>query len=332
MNMRRIRMLTLVAALTVAALVVAVPTFAGEDDRGTTVREEIRDLAVQQTDAGTARSTQAAREPQAARGCWDDPQGDPDPGPYPKADLVRWCAGMTTDMVSLSHRNASPTNPASDPNWINGITGLLWSVDLHGDTDPEFHVFLVNDGDRVRVEVTDTDLNPRCAGAHTFDGTTYEATFATSCIGKPDKIWVDAFMAYDSQWDDPYAPVYGDASAYGGPIQAASPSQPPPPAAPAGDVELGRLAGGDRYATAVRISQYGFPNGASEVYLARADDFPDALAGGALTGGPVLLVPSCGQVPANVIEEARRLQPAKVIALGGTAAICDDVLDAFAGS
>lgn len=330
--MRRIRTLTMVMAITVAALVVAVPTFAGESDRDSTIRDEIHDLAgQQQTGPDGERTVQAAREPQAAGDCWDDPQGDPEPGPYPKADLVQWCASITADTVMLSHRNASPTSPTSDPNWIYGITGLMWGVDIHGDANADFNVFLIHDGEQLRADVTDEDLNTLCAAGHTFDGATYEVTFATSCINNPGNIWIDAFMAYDSQWDDPYAPIYSDISTFGGPLQAASPSQPPPAGAPA-ELELGRLAGGDRYATAVRISKYGFPDGAAEVYLARADDFPDALAGGALTGGPVLLVPSCGDVPANVIEEARRLQPNKVIALGGKAAICDQVLDAFAGS
>lgn len=92
--------------------------------------------------------------------------------------------------------------------------------------------------------------------------------------------------------------------------------------------QTGRLSGPTRFETAVEISQAAFPQGAPVVYLARADDFPDALAGGTLTDGPVLLVPRCSAIPPAVVQEIGRLDPQRVIALGGTAAICNDVLQA----
>jgi putative cell wall-binding protein len=94
--------------------------------------------------------------------------------------------------------------------------------------------------------------------------------------------------------------------------------------------ELPRLAGPSRIDTAVAISQYAFPGGADRAFLARADVFADALAAGALTGGPVLLVPQCGSVPRSVADEIERLDPAEVLALGGGAAVCDDLLAAAA--
>lgn len=87
-----------------------------------------------------------------------------------------------------------------------------------------------------------------------------------------------------------------------------------------------RLAGPDRVATAIEISRYGFPDGADEVYLAGVDATPDALAAGALTGGPLLLVPRCGSVPQLVLDEIARLGPDRVIALGGDRAVNPDVL------
>lgn len=87
-----------------------------------------------------------------------------------------------------------------------------------------------------------------------------------------------------------------------------------------------RLAGPDRFATAVAISADAFPQGAPVVYLARADAFADALAASSLSRGPVLLVPACGSLPAVVGQEIARLNPTEVVALGGPAAICDDML------
>jgi hypothetical protein len=100
-----------------------------------------------------------------------------------------------------------------------------------------------------------------------------------------------------------------------------------------GDRQLSRLAGDSRYTTAVQISQEAFPRGAHSVFLARADAFADALAAASLTDrGPILLVPQCGTVPQEVIAEANRLQPVEVVALGGSGAVCDQVLQQFQGS
>nr|WP_274388038.1 cell wall-binding repeat-containing protein [Salsipaludibacter albus] len=95
----------------------------------------------------------------------------------------------------------------------------------------------------------------------------------------------------------------------------------------ADDVATSRLSGANRYATAVTVSEYEFPTGADRVYLARGvDPLVDALAGGALTDGPVLLVPPTGTVPAVVTDEIARLAPTEVVALGGPAAISQATL------
>ena len=87
-----------------------------------------------------------------------------------------------------------------------------------------------------------------------------------------------------------------------------------------------RLAGADRYETAVAISARAFPDSAPVVYLIPQDRSPDALAASSLSDGPVLVVPSCGDLPAVVRDEIRRLGPDEVIALGGEASICDEIV------
>jgi putative cell wall-binding protein len=89
-----------------------------------------------------------------------------------------------------------------------------------------------------------------------------------------------------------------------------------------------RRAGADRFATAVAVSQAAFPGGAATVYVATGEKFPDALAGGAvaaLDGAPVLLVAG-GSVPVATADELRRLAPAQVVVLGGSAAVSDAVV------
>lgn len=93
-----------------------------------------------------------------------------------------------------------------------------------------------------------------------------------------------------------------------------------------------RLAGGNRFDTAVAISEHAFPDGSLEVYIANAELNPDALVGGALTKGPVLLVPQCGTLPGIVADEIERLAPFRVYALGGGAVVCDAMVDQAAAA
>ncbi len=80
-----------------------------------------------------------------------------------------------------------------------------------------------------------------------------------------------------------------------------------------------RLAGGDRFATAVSVSKGTF-SASDTVFIATGLTFPDALGGGPVAGtvpGPLLLVPS-GSVPSSVATELQRLDPDQVVILGGT--------------
>ncbi|HUG85648.1 MAG TPA: cell wall-binding repeat-containing protein, partial [Euzebya sp.] len=88
-----------------------------------------------------------------------------------------------------------------------------------------------------------------------------------------------------------------------------------------------RLGGQTRFETSVSISQESFPDGADDVFLARADIFPDALSAGSLTTGPILLVEQCGDIPQVVLDEVERLEPGRVVALGGEDAVCGQVLE-----
>ena len=88
--------------------------------------------------------------------------------------------------------------------------------------------------------------------------------------------------------------------------------------------------------SSVLVSRRLAGSSAAGVVVARADQFADALAGAPLASahnGSVLLVPQSG-VPANVIEEARRvLAPGgRVMILGGPAALPAAIEDAFRAS
>ena len=86
-----------------------------------------------------------------------------------------------------------------------------------------------------------------------------------------------------------------------------------------------RVSGPDRFATAAAVSGATFQPGVPVVYVATGAGFADALTGGpaaALQGGPILLVG--GDIPTSVDDELRRLQPQRIVILGGTQAVSQE--------
>ena len=91
-----------------------------------------------------------------------------------------------------------------------------------------------------------------------------------------------------------------------------------------------RVFGADRYETAARISQAGFPSTASVVYVATGENYPDALAtapAATVHGGPLLLtLPAV--LPEVISRELTRLKPKRVV-VGGTEAVSTSVFKAI---
>ena len=95
-----------------------------------------------------------------------------------------------------------------------------------------------------------------------------------------------------------------------------------------------RLAGSDRIDTAIRQARQGWPQGAAAVVLARADDFPDALAGAPLAAqldAPILLT-SPKSLDSRVLAALQQLHPAKVYLLGGEGALSPQITAALAAN
>lgn len=96
--------------------------------------------------------------------------------------------------------------------------------------------------------------------------------------------------------------------------------------------DVGRISGADRYATAVSISQATIPDGyiAPVVYLVDGTNYPDALAAGpaAIIQGGVLLLTKPGSLPGSTRDELVRLQPQRVVIVGGTGAVSNTVKSA----
>jgi putative cell wall-binding protein len=89
-------------------------------------------------------------------------------------------------------------------------------------------------------------------------------------------------------------------------------------------VAEGRIAGADRYATSLMLSQQGWPNGASAVTLATGRGFADALCASPLAGtygGPIILVDPYQGITRFTRRELTRLAPKKIFIVGSTGAL-----------
>lgn len=101
-------------------------------------------------------------------------------------------------------------------------------------------------------------------------------------------------------------------------------------AAAAGGAATDRIAGTDRYATAADVARrLGQTN---PVYLATGLTYPDALAAGAITDGAPILLTLPDRLPDATRTVLAELTPARVIALGGTTSVSDEVLAAAAAA
>lgn len=95
--------------------------------------------------------------------------------------------------------------------------------------------------------------------------------------------------------------------------------------------EVTRIGGETRYDTSAAIAAR-FPVGLPVVYVATGEDFPDALAGGAVasrSGSPILLTEG-DQLTDATADALRTLAPDSVVVFGGSGAVDDTVVNAVA--
>jgi len=105
-----------------------------------------------------------------------------------------------------------------------------------------------------------------------------------------------------------------------GPTSTTAPTRPAMPA-------WTRLAGADRYATAVAVAKRAYPAGANTVFIATGANFPDALAAGPVAvakDAPVLLTQR-DSIPSSTLAELKALHPSTVVIVGGTGAVSANV-------
>lgn len=97
--------------------------------------------------------------------------------------------------------------------------------------------------------------------------------------------------------------------------------------AAAAELTVERLAGANRFATAVEVSKAQFPSGAPVAFIATGTNFADALAISAAAAGfgPVLLVER-DRLPTETAAELDRLGPVSIIVIGGPVAVSEQTM------
>lgn len=271
--------------------------------------------------AGALVAPPATPVASATEACVTDPEGDAggwnneaETARTARADILEVCAAYTAAELTFTLAVADPVDPTEDPSWTGGVTPaeIHFQVDVDGDGAYDETFLYRAPGGALQVTAQE------CAGTGRYDHGRYIAVVDPSCIGDPATLRIAALVNYPDEPSAP-VPVWYDFTELSDPVSRTS-----------SDRATARLAGPTRIETAVAISQHQFPEGAPVVYLASASRMVDAVTGGVLTDGPVLLVPPCGALPTVVAAEIRRLNPETITALGGRAAVCEDVLVAAA--
>jgi putative cell wall-binding protein len=88
-----------------------------------------------------------------------------------------------------------------------------------------------------------------------------------------------------------------------------------------------RWEGADRYDVSAGVSAQAFPSGSATVFVASGGIFTDALSGAPVAGktpAPLLLLRS-DSIPSSVAAELTRLQPRRIVVLGGPASVSASV-------
>lgn len=284
---------------------------------------------------------------------WGAPLEIPgDAGPEPK--LVLHQGQLAAVFATYDGPLTVRTTPDLGQNWpvvtgvSSGIDGKAFDVSVAADGDNLTVIWWVQGPPRARVQVASSlDFGvsfsvleqlstenapfptPRVTAAgdtrvavwSETDGTFARAMVATSTNRGLDWSTPQAISASGGNAIAPHAVVRGTTATVvwgytvgsNGFAQASSFTAP---------LTVRRIAGTDRYRTAVEISKE-FAPGVPVVYLATGTDYPDALSAAsaaASQGGPLLLT-TPNALPAVVSAELQRLNPALVVMAGGTSVV-----------
>lgn len=286
-----------------------------------------------------------------------DTTHDPGPGPHIGTATTRYEGARGQDWWAVARGGGVPAveRDTEAPSAVTPVASQTTPgvVELSWEATGDVLATLTRDGQAVYVGLRTSTADAPAPGEHTYALTLEDRRGNVSERGALDVVIDDDGNLVLERGFEPEPdpqPVPGPTEpepTQPEPTQP-EPTQPTPtrpdlgdqprfPAPPARDASASvpsprtslpaRLSGTSRYDTAAAIARHQFPGRAATVFLAQSQDVADAVAGGVLTDGPLLLVPSDGPLPTSVVEALRALRPGRVVALGGTAAISDATVE-----
>ncbi len=138
----------------------------------------------------------------------------------------------------------------------------------------------------------------------------YKVAFVSYQAGSewPSRIWVGGA----SNWFDSGVVIFTDGDPYEfGDVVI-----------PRRDISLLRLAGNDRFETAAAVSDFLWAPGiGGTVFVVNGLNFPDALSAGAATTNGVLAMVTANSIPAATAADLVRVQPDRIVVVGGTGVV-----------
>jgi hypothetical protein len=104
-----------------------------------------------------------------------------------RADVTAASVEYRPTEIAFTLNVAQPSDPRTDPNWVDGESFALWALDTNADQQADFLVSLVAvNGLLIPGVVKPSNMEEvLCLGSGTFDGVSYGAVIASNCVGNP---------------------------------------------------------------------------------------------------------------------------------------------------
>ena len=132
---------------------------------------------------------------QATTNSISDPTSDNSPTFDGRGDVTFNGITYQNGLVMLGLGVRTPVSPDA---WTSGQAGMLWYLDVNGDSNEDFKVFVGKTSFGTYAEVDDPALNTLCNAELTYNGTLYFVSFPASCIGHPTAIQQNVFMTFST--------------------------------------------------------------------------------------------------------------------------------------
>ena len=226
--------------------------------------------------------------------------------PYPVRDLALSTltfpasvlpAGMTSPELAVDGDAATSWTPGAGGRMVTdlgsakeiGTVTTVWD----GRNTPAATVSVSDDG------ITFRDVAPLAAGS----------AFGSVPVGQTAR-----YVALSTEWQDGQAGLVALSVLPPGESGGVRPA-------------VDRIDGEDRYAVSAAASRDAFPDGSKVVYVASGEVFPDALSAApaaAVSDAPILLT-QAGTLPDSVRAELDRLNPERIVIVGGASTVSLEV-------